>query len=257
MFVFLYPESYFKNNKIEESFEFEYEALKKLKKNIHLFNIDKLEEYDFTQFKGKTIFYRGWALKDHEYKNLEEKVIHSGAKLAVSSDEYLNGLYMPNWVDKLEDLTPKSYFFRNNIAAYEYLEHNDHHKYFVKDYVKSLKDISLNVVSHREELEDWIADAEFVYGELEGGICLREIEKFQTETEIRYFILNGKVYSNTDNEIPDIVYEVLNRIKLPFYSLDIVLNDKNEWRVVEIGDGQISSSLTWDVNNFVKIFENI
>lgn len=256
MRVFIYPESYTKTGRVEESFQDEFEAMEDEGFELYIFNTMELKDVDFSFCDGKEVIYRGWHLKLEEYKELLERIESFGGKLISNLSQYKNGRYMSEWVDLIEKLTPKTHFFKNNSAAFEFVSHHDHHKYFVKDQVKSLKDVaSSNIISHREELESWVQEVEYFNGSLEGGICLREAEDFQEDTEMRFFVMDGAVYSKDNSTIvPEIVTDVASKIELPFYSVDIILNSDNEWRVVEITDGQVSQSSTWEMEDFVKIF---
>lgn len=256
MRVFLYPESYVKKGVVEESFQEEFDELKSHNLNVHIFNTLNIDEEDFSYCKNKEVIYRGWCLKIEEYEALENKIREAGGRMISTKDQYFMGRYMSQWVPLIEELTPKTHFFKNNSAALEFISHHNEHPYFVKDQVKSLKDVaSKNIMNHREELEEWVQEVEYFNGEIEGGICLREVEEFQLDTEIRFFVLDGKIYSKDNKTIvPEIVSEVAERINLPFFSVDIILNEKEEWRVVEITDGQVSQSITWDLNSFAKIF---
>lgn len=256
MRVFLYPESYTKKGLADSSFRSEYEYFEDEGLHVQVFNTLELENVDFSFCKGKQVVYRGWHLKLPEYNELFEKVTSAGGLLVSSKEEYRAGRYMEEWLPLIERLTPKTHIFKNPSAAIEFVDHHDHQKFFVKDQVKSLKDLTpFNIISHKEELLEWIQEVEYFSGELEGGICLREKEDYQLDSEIRFFIFEGQIYSRDNSEIvPDIVSEVASKIHIPFFSVDIILNQENEWRVIEVSDGQVSKSDTWELENFIKIF---
>lgn len=256
MYVFLYPESYLKLKHIDEAYVDESSALRKSGHTIFSFNSETYLEDDFSAISGSTVIYRGWMLTLEEYSKLENRLAEFDIKMLTTVEDYKSAHYLPEWVDKLGDLTPKSHCFKNVKAAREYVMHNEITSVFVKDFVKSLKTETKSFISDIEELDSWISEVEFYKGFIEGGICLREVEDFREETELRFFVVNGVIFNN-GVQIPSIVMNVVGLIKLPFYSVDVVLNSDNEWRVVEIGDGQVSSSETWDLDRFGRIFNQL
>ena len=100
-----------------------------------------------------------------------------------------------------------------------------------------------------------IAEMEKFRGQIEGGICVRRLEKFRVETEQRYFILHGKTFAaEPDAKIPDIVQEGANRISSPFFSVDAIDRADGVQRIVEIGDGQVSDLVGWTAERFVQLW---
>ncbi len=253
MTVFIYQTSYLKPKKVEEMYQEEYELMKEAGHNVFHIDFDNINDADLSFVKDRKVVYRSWMLTLEEYEKLEDLIKSNGGKLITTKDQYEAAHHLPSWVDKLEGLTPKTHVFKNKTAAIEFVSHNDGHKFFVKDFVKSMRGVDSSIVSHKEELIEFIDNVTFFRGIIEGGLCLREIETFQEDTEERFFVYNGKIHSN-GVDIPDIVKQVSDIIDLPFITIDIVLNEKNEWRVVEVGDGQVSDSKKWNMINFPKVF---
>ena len=46
---------------------------------------------------------------------------------------------------------------------------------------------------------------------------------------------------------------VMPRDFAPFFSMDVVITS-NGYKVVEIGDGQVSDTVGWDIEQFVALF---
>tara|TARA_Y100000588_G_scaffold210270_1_gene224329 strand:+ start:153308 stop:154072 length:765 start_codon:yes stop_codon:yes gene_type:complete len=254
MAVFLYQSSYLTEKSVEENYKEEYDLIKSKGHEVHHVLFDQIKDANLSFVKGKEVVYRGWMLTIEEYKELENLISENGGALISNVEEYKSAHYMPEWVDKLEGLTPKTHVFKNKTAALKFVEHHDGHKYFVKDFVKSLRGVSSSIVSHSEDMQEWLEQVALFRGVIEGGLCLREVENFKEETEQRFFVYKGKITSN-GVKIPRLVKEIVDIIKLPFFTIDVVLNDKDEWRVVEIGDGQVSDSGKWDIANFPAVFE--
>ena len=255
MYLFLYPESYINTNCVEEAYLKEYDCLRFNGFDVAIFKMDQLNDNDFSFVKDKTIIYRGWMFTIEEYSVFYNLIKKNGGFLITTPVEYQKTHYIPEWYPLLEQYTPKTHCFRNSIAARSYIFNNEK-KYFVKDFVKSLRTGVGSFINSVYDFDTWVEESVFFKGFIEGGICLREVENFKNETENRFFIFNKKVYSN-GIDIPDVVYEIIEKIDAPFYSVDIIQNYKNKYRLVEIGDGQVSSSETWNMINFVEIFKKL
>ena len=51
---------------------------------------------------------------------------------------------------------------------------------------------------------------------------------------------------------------VAERISAPFFSIDIVqVEATGEWRVVELGDGQVSDKKNWPLETFVDMLVDL
>lgn len=92
-------------------------------------------------------------------------------------------------------------------------------------------------------------------GFIEGGLCVRKVEDFISDTERRYFVLHGKPFAPLENEeIPAIVEECAKRINSKFFSVDVVERRDGCKRVVEIGDGQVSDLVGWTSERFATLW---
>ncbi|WP_407657848.1 ATP-grasp domain-containing protein [Limnobaculum allomyrinae] len=77
-------------------------------------------------------------------------------------------------------------------------------------------------------------------------------EHFDEQSERRYFVLKGKVYSS-DNLIPTLATEIAKGIGSPFFTIDMANNDAGELRLIEIGDRQVSDIKEWPAQRLVQI----
>lgn len=59
-----------------------------------------------------------------------------------------------------------------------------------------------------------------------------------------------------DQHIPEVVLRCSEKIEHKFYSLDLVKTNDGRDMVVEIGDGQVSDYVGWDLNKFVSTLKN-
>jgi hypothetical protein len=95
-------------------------------------------------------------------------------------------------------------------------------------------------------------------GTIEGGICVRKVEDFLTETERRYFVINGRVFAaSSEMEIPTISIECARRIDSKFFSIDTIDRRDGRTRIVEIGDGQVSGLVGWTVDRFADLWTEL
>jgi len=79
------------------------------------------------------------------------------------------------------------------------------------------------------------------------------VTRFVPDTERRYFVVNQMPYGPDDSEIPAIVHEIAQRIKSPFYSVDVAqLESNKEWILIELGDGEVSDKKQWPLDSFVE-----
>lgn len=82
---------------------------------------------------------------------------------------------------------------------------------------------------------------------------MRRVEEFIPESEQRYFVLNAQTHSAT-GDVPPIVEQCAQRIRSPFFSVDVVQRGDGVLRIVEVGDGQVSDLVGWTPDQFVSIF---
>ncbi len=236
----IYPADYFNLNKVDEMFEKEAMAFKNEGFNIQIWNGKPIE--------SGTYIYRGWMLSEDEYNDLELFMNKNNSKLITDKMNYLNSHYLKNWYDKLSDLTPETVF-----SSYENINDTinslDWNKFFVKDYVKSLTTEQGSIANSKDEVLKILKEIDSKKG-IVGGISLRKVHDFVDESEIRYFCLNGKVLTPIGN-VPSIVKTVADRIKIPFFSIDVIQDNKGKEWIVEIGDGQVSDlKLPWKPERF-------
>ena len=145
--------------------------------------------------------------------------------------------------------------YANNAELTTELRALDWGAYFLKDYVKSLKTIRGAVVRDPSEAPALISEMREYRGEIEGGICVRRVEEFIPESEIRYFVLRGVAYTVLDGvPIPGIVHQCAKRVPSKFFSVDVARRRDGALRIVEIGDGQVSDIVGWSLRAFVAMW---
>lgn len=242
----IYPSDDFNNKIIDESYLEESILAKANGFNIGILDITKFKE-DYSGLskvdKNELSIWRGWMFKDYQYKKLEEQ-----CNLLISTEEYISSHYIVNWYDKVSQYTPKSIFIKEGDEI-----NINENRYFVKDYVKSNTGKLGSIANNLKEVMEIIKELKKYRGDIEGGICLRDVVDLKEETEQRLFVVNGKVFSN-DNIYPDYINDVVSILNpKKFYSLDIVDTKENKNIIIEIGDAQVSDIKKWNLNNFIKV----
>ena len=170
-------------------------------------------------------------------------------------ENYLATHHLPSWYEACREFTPRTVFTDEQADFEDLVSNLGWKKVFVKDYVKSLTTSRGSIAENASEVREILDDLKKYRGGIEGGVALREFEELIPESEQRYFVLKGTAYSRND-ELPDLVAQIAERIKSPFYSVDLVLDTHGRHRLIELGDGQVSDTKKWELERFVNIFAN-
>lgn len=200
------------------------------------------------------VLYRGWMLSAAEYSKLDEALNGQGTPLLVSSEEYLASHYLPNWYSQISEFTPETQVFRADADLVKELEQLGWEGFFIKDYVKSLKTSVGSRISTPEQVATLVNEMQKFRGRIEGGFCVRRIENFKPDTERRYFVVEGVPHA-ASGDVPQIVYKCAERLTQRFYSIDVIEQSDGEMRVVEVGDGQVSDLVGWEVGSFAAMMK--
>lgn len=222
------------------------------------------------------VWYRGWMIPSDRYRALAHALHERGVGLIVSPERYQAAHELPGWYRAFAELTPAS-AWAGSTAQQDPDEETlgalagrlRPGPGIVKDFVKSRKH-EWDEACFIPDLSDAAAVGRVVrrfvelQGEyLAGGIVLREFEHFVTpesgRAEVRVWWVDGEAGLRTPH--PDSPQHVQTRIHvheqslLPgldrvsravrllgcrFVTTDLALRSDGEWRVVEVGDGQVS-----------------
>jgi hypothetical protein len=203
---------------------------------------------------GATVVYRGWMLNATEYERLVRAIGAASAVPLTSTQAYLAAHHLPNWYPLIEEFTPETRVLALDADWESELRALGWEAFFIKDYVKSLKTSRGSIVRDPSEIGAVVAEMKKFRGEIEGGVCVRRVEAFVTESERRYFVLAGKAFAPDGQRVPELVEKVASRIASPFFSVDVILRDDGVLRVVEVGDGQVSDLVGWSAGAFVSMW---
>lgn len=203
-----------------------------------------------------TVVYRGWMLSANGYSKLSASVRDSGAQLFIDQDEYLRTHHLPNWYPLVAEATPATRVFSENDDLVAELRALDWKRFFIKDFVKSLK---TSVGSSIENPEDILLVLQKMkeYRDIEGGVCVRQYESFVPDTEVRYFVLNARVFApDPSTSIPDVALLAAERVPSKFFSVDVAIREDGTLRIVELGDGQVSDLVGWSAERFAEVWKS-
>lgn len=203
---------------------------------------------------GSTAVVQGWMLAADAYADVERAVGARGAALLTTRDAYARAHHVPGWYEVFADLTPPSVWLPADAAPADLASAArglGSGAFVVKDWVKSRK--------HEWATACYAPGAGAVPGVaaemlrllddgLVGGVVIRAFEDFTGE-EARVWWVGGDLavvtaHPDTPEAVvePDLagVGEAVRALGCPFVTTDLVRRADGAWRVVEVGDGQVS-----------------
>lgn len=252
---FVYPTDMLKPRLPDELFREEADALKA---RGHQVSLVDMETFSVTSsaLAGKSgLVYRGWMMKPTEYQALLRGMEQQAATALTSLEQYLSTHYLPHWYPLLADLTAETVVIDPATDLVSVLKQTGWPRFFVKDYVKSLKTAGGSVVDRPEDIEHVVAEMRKYRGEIEGGLCVRRYEEFEPNSEVRFFVVNGTCYGfDPQTTVPSIVQEAASRLSSPFFSVDAAIQTDGQARIVEVGDGQVSDLVGWTADRFAALW---
>lgn len=271
---------------IDEEFAYQAIALKLAGFNTSVISFETESIYSRPNFaEDEVVVYRGWMMSEHEYDIMLEQIDLMGGKPLTSKEQYYAAHYLPNWLPFVVNMTPATSVFPKDSGIFSGVaEHGlkdlawrledfvksltapavgplpeGWKRFQLKDYVKSLKTAGGSVITKPEEIAPALANMEKYRGVIEGGVVVREYEEFVPGSEKRYFIINGQFFGQEewfDTRVMSMLGRIARDIPSPFFSVDIAYRaDKGDYRIVEIGDGQVSDLVGWTNERFVEIWK--
>ncbi|GAB7038804.1 MULTISPECIES: ATP-grasp domain-containing protein [Catenuloplanes] len=205
---------------------------------------------------GPDVVYRGWMLPAEGYAAMADALARRGATPRTSAADYRRAHELPGWYDALRTVTPESVWTRgDHRAAF------DQARELLKDGPAVLRDYTKSAKHHWHEAAyvPRLADADAAWrvasrlrelrgDDFTGGFVLRRFEPL-TAPEVRTWWIAGEArlvgpHPDTPEDVgtPDLtaVTPLVARLGLPFVTVDLARREDGEWRVVELGDGQVS-----------------
>lgn len=204
--------------------------------------------------RSERLMYRGTTISEKENYPNDSRYIHT-------PDINYNYLYLSAYYPLIADLSIETHFYEeldNNVL--QLLKDNNWKKVFIKKDHRALEHIDENKsVYPGTSFEEMIK----LYDEMNvnGKFAIRKyIERpgLFFENELRYWILNGKVYRK-DHIVPDIVMEAVKRLNTmggKYYTIDATPEFIIEVNPGESSDRHAENSAelfaSWIKNEFVK-----
>jgi ATP-grasp domain, R2K clade family 3 len=208
--------------------------------------------------------YRGWMLSSDRYAAFAQALADRGIRLRTDATAYRRSHELPGWYHELEAFTPASRWTvgAEQAAFDEARQRLGGGPAVLRDHTKSMKHYW-----HEAAFIPDLADAAAAWkvaerlrelrGEdLAGGFVLRRFEPFGG-AEVRTWWVNGvcrlvTAHPDTPDQAPPPDAEVtpelaaaVQGLSLPFVTVDLARRtDDGTWRVVELGDGQVSDRPT-------------
>ncbi|PRY41755.1 ATP-grasp domain-containing protein [Umezawaea tangerina] len=204
---------------------------------------------------GGDAVYRGWMVGSGRYAELVEALGRRDVSVRTGAEQYRRAHELPGWYAGLASVTPESVWTVGfgREAFEEACGRLGAGPAVLRDYVKSMKHhwheaAFIPEAADREAA--WAVARRFAElrgDEAVGGFVLRRFERF-TSAEARTWWVDGRCalvgpHPDTPDDLvePDLtgVAELVRGFGLPFVAVDLVLG-ADGWRVVELGDGQVS-----------------
>ncbi|WP_246608153.1 ATP-grasp domain-containing protein [Paractinoplanes toevensis] len=205
-----------------------------------------------------TAVYRGWMLAGGRYAELDTALAARGVRLRTDAGQYRRAHELPGWYDALSGFTPTSLWTTGTDQRdFEIVRAElGSGPAVLRDYSKSMKHY-WHEAAYIPDLADaaraWSVAERMVQlrgDDLVGGVVVRRYEAF-TGAEARSWWINGTcrlvtAHPDTPHELPpedldlDKLRPAMAALALPFATVDLARRSDGTWRVVELGDGQVS-----------------
>jgi ATP-grasp domain, R2K clade family 3 len=261
--ILIVPQDVLRPRRPDEHFAAEAEAARNIGCTVALVDHDALANDDGADRAtarvpaGTDAVYRGWMLGSDQYAAFAAALAARGTTLRTNASCYRLAHELPGWYETLAEVTPTTVWtvgtHRSDFdRACRELGPGPA---VLRDYTKSMKhywDEAAFVADVADRDAVWRVARRFaeLREEVEGGFVLRRFERF-VGTEVRTWWVDGAcrlVTAHPDTPAAPLPYEIDTRqlaplvaaLHLPFVTLDLALRDDGSWRVVELGDGQVS-----------------
>jgi hypothetical protein len=260
--MFLFPADVLRPRRVDDHFAPEAEAARELGVPYALVDHDALTSgaaaRAVTKVPEGEAVYRGWMLTSDEYAAFEAALATRGATLRTTAAQYRAAHELPGWHKALEPVTPAAEWTSGSDRADfdEARQRLGTGPAVLRDYTKSMKHYWHEAV-HIPSLEDgdaaWRVASRFLElraDDFAGGFVLRRFEAF-AGAEVRTWWRDGVcrlvgAHPDTPDAAPPAdldlaeVTPLVEALALPFVTVDLVRHEDGRWRVVELGDGQVS-----------------
>ena len=108
--------------------------------------------------EGQLIVFRGWMMKPIEYAKLEQVCSSASCSLLVDSKAYSAAHHISGWLDSISDLTPETVLLPPDADILKELTALGWPRFFIKDFVKSLKTSRGSIASSPQDGVSLVAE---------------------------------------------------------------------------------------------------
>jgi hypothetical protein len=205
--------------------------------------------------------YRGWMLRAEQYQAFADALGRRDVALRCAPEEYRRAHELPGWYAALAAITPVS-VWTEGVARADFDRARRElgpGAAVLRDHVKSAKH-HWHEAAYLPDLTDadaaWAVAARFQElrgDDLVGGLVLRRFEEFVSR-EVRTWWVDGVCrlvgpHPDTPDDLPPAGFDpgaeaLIAGLRLPFVTADFALRSDGAWRLVELGDGQVSDRPT-------------
>ncbi|MFI9815113.1 ATP-grasp domain-containing protein [Saccharothrix variisporea] len=201
--------------------------------------------------------YRGWMMSADRYQGFADALARRGVVLRTSAEDYKRAHELPGWYADLAAVTPESVWTSGDEReAFDRARQElGSGPAVLRDYSKSMKhhwDEAAYIPDVADAAAAWAVARRFRElrdDDFTGGFVLRRFEEF-TSAEVRTWWVDGVCRlvgphpDTPDSPVPDPdlseIGPLVAGLRLPFVTADLVRRADGRWRVVEVGDGQVS-----------------
>ncbi|MCX4093884.1 ATP-grasp domain-containing protein [Nocardia sp. alder85J] len=262
--ILLVPADVLRPRRVDEHFAAEAEAARSAGMVVALIDHDALTGSGGAEQAVRAVrtagqaWYRGWMLRSADYAALAQALRPRGVTLRTAPEQYRRAHELPGWYAALSGLTPRTVWTAGDGDA-QFDRARDElgsGPAVLRDYTKSMKHYWREAV-YIPELADAPAARQVAHrfrelrGEdMTGGFVLRQFEHFTT-AEVRTWWIDGHCaligpHPDTPDVLPapEVDFAALGgpiaTLSLPFVTADFARRSDGAWRVIELGDGQVS-----------------
>lgn len=206
---------------------------------------------------GGPAVYRGWMLSSGQYAALADAVGARGVTLRTSPAQYRRAHELPGWYAALRPVSPAAVWTAGD-GAQEFrsaCERLGPGPAVLRDYVKSMKHYwheAAYIPDAADHAAAWKVASRFRglrEEEFAGGFALRRFEQLSS-AEARTWWAGGTcrlvtAHPDTPGDLPPDIdlapfAPLIGSLALPFATADLALRADGTWRIIELGDGQVS-----------------
>jgi hypothetical protein len=220
--------------------------------------------------------YRGWMLSAERYAAFAAALAGRQVVLCTGAEQYRRAHELPGWYSALEKFTPRSVWTvgvdRDDFAAA--CRDLGSGPAVLRDYTKSMKHYwhEAAFIPHLEDaVAAWTVASRLLElrgDDFTGGFVLRRFETFAS-AEARTWWVNGRcrligAHPDTPQDQPPADLDlsplepVVAGLGLPWVTVDLAWRTDGVWRVIELGDAQVSDRpASISADTFIAAFTDV